>query len=57
MCNAIDNRLRFIKHFQNKIFNGIDVIMISDFYQTSLLKHGLIFQDIKDNVNALTPNV
>ncbi len=52
--NVIDNRLRFIKHIQNKFFGGVDVILTSDFYQTSHMKDSLIFQNIKDNVNALT---
>jgi hypothetical protein len=30
--------------------------MIGDFYQTPLMKDSLIFQNIKDNVNALTLN-
>jgi len=32
MLNVIDNRLRFIKHIQNKFFGGVDVIMTCDFY-------------------------
>jgi hypothetical protein len=32
MFNVINNRLRSIKHIQNKIFGGVDVIMTSDFY-------------------------
>jgi hypothetical protein len=32
MFNAIDNKLRSIKHIQNQFFSGVDVIMISDFY-------------------------
>jgi hypothetical protein len=54
--NVIDNRLRSIKHIQNKFFGGVDVIMISDFYQARLMKDSWIFQNIKDHVNALTPN-
>jgi hypothetical protein len=48
MLDVINNRLKSIKHIQNKFFGGVDVIMIGDFY--------LCFQNIKDNVNALTPN-
>jgi ATP-dependent DNA helicase PIF1 len=55
--NIINNRLRSIKHIQNKIFGGVDIIMIGDFYQEPLVKDSWIFQNIKDNVNALAPNV
>ncbi len=36
MLNVKDNRLRFMKHIQNKFFGGVDVIMTYDFYQTPL---------------------
>ncbi len=55
--NVINNRLRSIKHIQNKNFGGVDIIMIGDFYQEPLVKDSSIFQNIKDNVNALAPNV
>jgi hypothetical protein len=35
MINVIDNRLKSIKHIQNKICGGLELIMINDFYQTS----------------------
>ncbi len=54
--NVIDNTLKFIKHIQNKFFDGVDVILTGDFYQASLVKDSWIFQNIKDNVNALAPN-
>ncbi len=44
------------KHIQNKFFGDVDVIMTSDFYQTSPMKDSWIFQNIKVNVNALPPN-
>jgi hypothetical protein len=53
--NVIDNRLRSIKHIQNNFFGGFDVIMTFDFYQAPLVKDNWIFQNIKDNVNALAP--
>jgi hypothetical protein len=56
MFNVIDDSLRSIKHIQNKLFGGVDVIMTCDFYQTPLMKDSCIFQNIKDNVNALAPN-
>ncbi len=31
MLNVIDNKLRSIKHIQNKFFNGEDVFMTIDF--------------------------
>jgi len=55
MFNVINNKLRSIKHIQNFFFNGVDVIMTCDFYQEPTMKDSLIFQIIKDNVNALTP--
>ncbi len=39
MFNIINTSLRFIKHIQNKLFGGVDVIRIADFYQTPLVKH------------------
>jgi hypothetical protein len=38
MINVIDNKLRFIKHIQNKICGGLELIMINDFYLTSHVK-------------------
>jgi hypothetical protein len=32
MFNVINNKLRSIKHIQNKFFGGVDVIIRSDFY-------------------------
>jgi hypothetical protein len=56
MFYVIDNRLRSIKHIQNNFFGGVDVIITSEFYQTPLMKDSWIFQNIKNNVNALAPN-
>jgi len=56
ILNVINNRLsKSIKHIQNKFFSGVDLIMTCDFYQTPLVKNTWIFQNIKKNVNALTP--
>jgi aspartate/glutamate racemase len=55
MFNVIDNTLRSIKHIKKKFFSGVDGIMTCDFYQTSLVRDNWMFQNIKDNVNALTP--
>jgi hypothetical protein len=52
MFNIKNNRSRSIKHIQNTFFDGLDVIMTCDFYQTPLMKDGWIFQNIKDNVRA-----
>jgi hypothetical protein len=38
MLNVIYNRLRFMKHVQNKLFGGVDVIMTCDFDQTPPMK-------------------
>ncbi len=56
MFNVLNNRLRAIKHIQNKFVGVVDVIIIGDFYQTHLVKDNWIFQNIKDNVNAHAPN-
>jgi len=55
MFSVIDNRLRSIKHIHKKFFDGLDIIMTCDFYQTFFVKSSLIFQNMKDNVTALTP--
>jgi hypothetical protein len=53
---VIDNKLKSIKKIQNNFFGGVDVIMTCDFYQTPPMKDSWIYQNIKDNFNALTPN-
>ncbi len=55
MFSLIDNKLRSIKHIQKKFFDCLDLIMTCDFYQTFCVKSSWIFQNMKDNVNALTP--
>ncbi len=54
--NVIDNRFKSIKYIQIFFFGGVDVIMTGDLYQAPPVKDNWIFQNIKDNVNALTPN-
>jgi hypothetical protein len=54
--NVIDNKLRSIKHIQNNFFGGVDVLMTNDLCQSPLVKYNWIFQNIKSNINALTPN-
>jgi hypothetical protein len=56
MFNFIYNRPRSIKHIENEFFGGLDFMMIGDFYEASLMKDSWIFQNVKDNVNALAPN-
>jgi len=56
MFDVINSKLRSIKHIQNNFFGGVDVIMASDFYQAPPMKDNWIFQNIENNVNALTPN-
>ncbi len=56
MFNVIDNRLKSRKHIQNRFFGGVDVIMRNDFFQAPFMKDSWIFQNIKDDVNALTLN-
>jgi hypothetical protein len=47
MFNVIDNKLRSIKHIQNKFFGDVDVILTSYLYQTPHMKDNWIFQNIK----------
>jgi len=54
--NVIDNKLRSIKHIQNNFFGGVDNLMTSDLWQSPLVKYNWVFQNIKSNINALTPN-
>ncbi len=56
MFNFIYNRPRSIKHIENELFGALDFMMIGDFYEASLMKDNWIFQNVKDNVNALAPN-
>jgi len=56
MFTIINNKLKYIKHIQSKFFGGVDAIMTCDFYQTPHVKDSWIFQNIKNNVNALTLN-
>jgi hypothetical protein len=37
MLDIINNRLKSIKHIQNKFFSGVDVIMTSDFYLWNII--------------------
>jgi hypothetical protein len=53
--SVIDNRLRSIKHIHKKLFDSLDLIMTCNFYQTFFVKSSWIFQNMKDNVDALTP--
>jgi hypothetical protein len=56
MLNVINNMVRSIKYIHKKFFSGVDVVMTNDFFQKSPIKDSWIFQNIKDNTNALTPN-
>jgi hypothetical protein len=38
MFDVINNKLRSIKHNQNKVFGGVDIIMTNDLYHTPLVK-------------------
>jgi hypothetical protein len=44
MLNVKDNRLRFMKHIQNKFFGGVDVVMTCDFYQTPFMNDNWLFK-------------
>jgi ATP-dependent DNA helicase PIF1 len=56
MLNAIDQRLRSIKHVQNKVFGGVDVIVTGDFYQAPLVRDKWVFQKPDEGLNAIAPN-
>ncbi len=55
MFNVINNKLRPIKHIQKKFLGDLNIIMTCDFYQVPHVKDNWIFQNIENNVDALTP--
>jgi hypothetical protein len=56
MLDAIDQRLRSIKHFKNKYFLGVYVIVCGDFYQAPPVRDKWVFQKLDDGLNSLAPN-
>ena len=56
MLDAIDQRLRSIKHVQNKYFGGVDVIVCGDFYQAPPVRDIWVFRKLDDGLNSLAPN-
>jgi hypothetical protein len=56
MFNVVDQRLRSIKHIQNKYFGNLDLIMTGDFYQAPPVKDGWIFDNIREGFNSLAPS-
>jgi hypothetical protein len=56
MLNAIDQKLRSIKHVQENFFGGVDVIVTGDFYQAPPVRDKWVFQRIDDGLNAIAPN-
>ena len=48
MLDTIDQRLRSIKHVQNKYFRGVDVIVCGDFYQAPPVRDKWVFQKLDD---------
>ena len=56
MFNVIDQRLRSIKHIQNKYFGNVDLIMIGDFYQAPPVRDSWIFDKIRKTFNSLNPS-
>jgi hypothetical protein len=55
MFDVINSMLRSIKHIQNFFLGDLNIIMTCDFYQVPHMKDNWIFQNIENNVNALTP--
>jgi hypothetical protein len=43
MFNVINNRVRSIKHIQNNVFGGVNVIMTGDFFQAPFMEDSWIF--------------
>jgi hypothetical protein len=43
MFNVINHRLRAIKHIQNEFSNGLNVIMLGDFYRAAPIQDYWIF--------------
>ncbi len=56
MLTFIDCKLRIIKQAHNEFSGGLDVIMISDFYQTPLLRNSWVFKQISNNFNNIASN-
>jgi len=55
MFNVINKKLRPIKHIQKKFLGDLNIIMTCNFYQVPHVKDNWIFQNIENNVDALTP--
>jgi ATP-dependent DNA helicase PIF1 len=53
MLTFIDYRLREIKQIHNKFMGGLDVIMIGDFYQATLVQDLWIFKSRINGLNIL----
>jgi hypothetical protein len=56
MFNVVDQRLRSIKHIQNKYFGNIDLIISGDLHQAPPVRDRWIFQNIDEGLNILAPS-
>ena len=50
MLEAVDQRLRSVKHLQNKYFGGVDVIVCGDFYQAPPIQDKWAFQKLNNGL-------
>ena len=57
MFNVVKQRLRSIKHVQNKFFGGADVIVCGDFYQAPSVRLKWVFKKLDDGLNSLALNL
>jgi len=55
--NVIDQWLKNNNTYWNQKINGLNVVMLGDFYQTPFIKNCYILKSFNDNINALASNL